>query len=77
SREGDYYVGRRQVRNPRPQTLRRAIEQVLGDKRDVPVVVRADARAPWQAVVTVMDVLGGLGLDRLSLATVQPAGERR
>ncbi len=74
TREGAYFVGKEQVLNARPETLRRAIEQVLDGKRDVPVVVRADAQAPWQAVVTVMDVLGGLGLQRLSLATVQPAG---
>jgi biopolymer transport protein ExbD len=33
------------------------------------VVVRADARTPYQSVITAMDALGQLGFNRLSLAT--------
>ena len=35
-----------------------------------PVVIRADARTPHQAVVTAMDVVSRLGLVNISLATV-------
>lgn len=72
---GDFFINDQQVLNPRPETLRRAIVQTIGDRRDLSVIVRADARSPVQSVVTAMDVTGQLGLTQLSLATSQPAGE--
>ena len=72
---GDYFINEQQVINTEPETLRRAIVQSIGARRDLPVIVRADARAPFQAVVTAMDVTGQLGLTQLSLATSQPPGD--
>ncbi len=69
--QGEYFVNDQQVVNNRPETLKRAIRQVIGDERDLPVVVRADGQASHQSVVTVMDVVQQLGLNRLSLATTQ------
>lgn len=69
---GDFFINEQQVLNPRPETLRRAILQTIGERRDLPVIVRADARSPVQSVVTAMDVTGQLGLTQLSLATSQP-----
>ncbi|MFN9967433.1 MAG: ExbD/TolR family protein, partial [Lysobacteraceae bacterium] len=37
------------------------------------VVLRADGRAPHQAVVTAMDALGKAGFTRLSIATTPEA----
>ena len=72
---GDYFINEQQVVNTQADTLRRAIVQVIGDRRDLPVVVRADARSPFQSVVTAMDVTGQLGLTQMSLATTQPPGD--
>jgi len=69
---GDFFIDNKQVVNAKPETLRRAIIQSIGDQRDLPVILRADARTPYQAVVTAMDVTGQLGLSKLSLATSQP-----
>ena len=43
---------------------------MAGEARDVPVTIRADARATHQSVVTAMDVLGRLGFRAISIATV-------
>lgn len=72
---GDFFIDGQQVINNEPETLRRAIVQAIGDRRDVPVIVRADGRGPVQAIVTAMDVTGKLGLTQLSLATTQPPGD--
>lgn len=72
---GDYFINEQQVINTEPETLRRAIVQSIGARRDMPVIVRADARTPFQAVVTAMDVTGQLGLTQLSLATSQPPSD--
>jgi len=70
---GRYFVGANEVLNPDPGTLREAIARVAGEDRERPVVIRADARAAHQSVVTAMDVLGQLGFTRLQLATTSPS----
>jgi biopolymer transport protein ExbD len=69
---GAYIVNGHELVNNERRTLRVAIERLLGDKRDVPVLIRADAAATHQSVVTVMDVLGRLGFVKISIATVTP-----
>jgi len=66
---GQYYLNDRQLVDGRPVTLRAAFEEVAGDDRDVPVILRADAQTPHHFVVTAMDVTAQLGFKRLSIAT--------
>jgi biopolymer transport protein ExbD len=73
---GSYLVNGRELVNSERRTLRAAIERLAGDKRDVPVFIRADAEATHQAVVTAMDVAGQLGFVRLNIATVTPPESR-
>jgi biopolymer transport protein ExbD len=46
------------------------VSKLAGEKRDIPITIRADARASHQSVVTAMDVLGRLGFRAISIATV-------
>ena len=69
---GAYLVNGRPLVNNERRTLRAAIERVLGDERNVPVYIRADANATHQAVVTAMDVAGQLGFVNVNIATVTP-----
>jgi biopolymer transport protein ExbD len=74
--EGDYLINGRQTINRRPITLRRALADVAGERRDQAIVIRADARASHQSVVTAMDVAGRLGFMRINIATMeQGAGD--
>lgn len=75
SADGRYFVNGRAVVDRRVQTLRRAIEKAAGGRRDVPLVIRADARAQHQAVVRAMDAAGRAGFKHLSIATVRAAEE--
>jgi biopolymer transport protein ExbD len=47
------------------------VAEVAGEGRDAHVVLRADAHATHQAVVTAMDVLGRMGFAQLDIATIQ------
>jgi len=71
--QGGYRVNERELVNSGRDTLRRAVERVAGSARDGRVVLRADARATHQSVVTAMDVLGRMGFTQLDIATVAPA----
>lgn len=73
--QGRYFLGQREVVNTRPETLKAAISKAVGDDRELPVVIRADARTPHQSVVTAMDVLAQLGFANLSIATTRPEEE--
>jgi len=69
SANGNYYVNDRELVNNRPSTLESAIRRVIGDDREMPVTIRADANASHQSVVTVMDVAGRLGFSRIQVVT--------
>jgi biopolymer transport protein ExbD len=46
--------------------------QAAARGRELPLILRADGRTPHQAVVTVLEVAGQLGLKQLAIATVNP-----
>ena len=50
-------------------TLKAALH-TAAQGRELPLILRADGRTPHQAVVTVLDVAGQLGLKQLAIATV-------
>lgn len=70
---GNYLLNGRQLLNSDRRRLRAAIERVMGDRRDVDVIVRADAESRLQAAVTAMNVAGELGFTSINIATVTTA----
>lgn len=68
---GKYYINDRQVVNTQLDTLKKALLKSIGDKKDVALVLRADAKTPHQSVVRAMDAASQLGLTRLSIATLE------
>lgn len=67
--DGRYFVDDREALRTDVDALKRTIAEVAGPDRDRPVLLRADARTPHQAVVTALDALGQLGFQRISIAT--------
>jgi biopolymer transport protein ExbD len=69
--QGRYFLGEQQVVNTELKTLKGAISKVLGEREGLPVIIRADAKTPHQAVITALDATSQLGLTRISLATTR------
>ncbi len=67
--EGRYFVGDREVLRTDLDALKQVLLEEGGEDRARPVLLRADARTPHQAVVTALDALGQLGFRRISIAT--------
>ena len=67
--EGRYVVGDQEVLRTDIDALKQTLNAVGGSDRNRPVLLRADARTPHQAVVTALDALGQLGFRRISIAT--------
>ena len=72
-KQGHFFVANNRVLGDDEATLSRAIQAVAGGDRERPVLLRADAMTPNQAVVTAMDALGQLGFKHLSIATTPAA----
>jgi biopolymer transport protein ExbD len=69
--KGRYYINDRQLVNTQLKTLKMALLKIAGDKKDIPIVLRADAKTPHQSVVTAMDAASQVGLTRLSISTLE------
>jgi biopolymer transport protein ExbD len=77
-REGRFYVNQEEVVDRSAATLKRALAGAIaadGDEaalKDRPVLIKADANTPHQAVMTAMDAASQLGLARIAFAASQP-----
>ncbi len=70
---GTFFVNQREVVNTEIATLMMAISKAVGDERDLPVIINADAKTPHQSVMTAMDAASQLGLTKMTFAAHQPA----
>ncbi len=68
-KEGRYFVNGKGLVNESIDTLKRAIQPILNENKDVSVIISADANTPYQSVVTAMDATSQLGVTNLKMAT--------
>lgn len=72
---GIFYINHQEVINTQIETLKRAIQKAVGDDKDLPVIINADARTPHQSVMTAMDAASQLGLVRMTFSAHRPPAE--
>lgn len=72
--DGGYSVNGKPLVNKQLNTLKKAIESVGQGKTDLPFVITADAKVPYQSVVVAMDVAGRLGYVNMKVTTKRPEG---
>ena len=68
---GSYYVDDRAVVDRQHLTLVRALTGALGERKDLPVLIQADANTPHQAVMTALDAAAEVGLTRIAFAAIR------
>ena len=73
--EGNFYVNKQPLINSQIETLRRAIQKQSAGDTSLPLVISADAKAPYQSVVSAMDAAGQEGFKNLKMATRRPTDE--
>lgn len=69
---GRFFIDRQEVVNTELDTVKRAMDKIVAGRKDLIVVISADAKTPHQAVITAMDAARQLGLVRITLAAQQP-----
>ncbi len=65
---GRMYLNDQQLMDDQRQTMIAAFEQAAGNRRDLPLLLRADRMTPHHYVVMAMDVAAELGFTNLSIA---------
>ena len=73
--QGRMFLNDRQLVDDRAQTLKAAFVEAAGDRRDLPLILRADRETPHHFVITAMDVAAQLGFINLSIAADRSDGQ--
>jgi len=77
SASGQYFVNNRALIDNRAETLRAAIVKLMPNLDVDSVTITADGQASHQSVVTAMDVVGKLGIVKISISTVSATDTSR
>lgn len=70
---GNFFVNAKPLVNGQLATLKAAVQEVSQGNSELPMVISADGKAPYQAVATAMDAAGQLGFHKLTMAAQAPA----
>ncbi len=66
---GNFYVNKQALINSQIETVKKAIVKVSDGNTSLPLIISADAKAPYQAVITAMDAAGQEGFTNIQMAT--------
>jgi biopolymer transport protein ExbD len=71
---GFYRIDGRALINTDRETLESALKNLSQGDLSTPLTVTADATSPYQAVVKIIDIAGGMGFTKINITT-QPEAE--
>jgi len=71
-RTGRHWVDDARVLDRDIETLKQALVGAVGPRRDLPVLIKADARTPHEAVMRALDAASQLGLTQVVFAADRP-----
>jgi len=73
---GRYFVNNRRLRDNKIETLKQAIRETVGDKKNPHIIINSDKDTSYQSVMTAMDAVRQSGMNRFSLSVKQPKSEK-
>ncbi len=69
--KGAFYINNHRLKNTSAEQLLVELHRLIGENKEMPVVIQSDSQSPVQSLVTAMDVVGQIGLKHLSIATTK------
>jgi len=69
---GNIFVNAKALANPQLETIKSALQSVSNGNNELPLIISADAKAPYQSVATAMDAAGQMGFHKLTMAAQAP-----
>jgi biopolymer transport protein ExbD len=73
--EGHYVIGKHPTVNNQPDTVKKALREIVGENPDPLIVINADRNATHQAVMTVLSVATELGFKHVTFATSESGSD--
>lgn len=68
---GRYFVNNRRLRDNNIATLKWAIRETVGSRKDSHIIINSDKDTSYQSVMTAMDAVRQLGINKFSLSIKQ------
>lgn len=72
-----FFINEHEIVNSGLDTIKKAIKQAAGDKKNPPLLISADGQATHQSVVTVLDAASQLGFVNITFAANEPTKETK
>ena len=72
---GNFYVNQQPLINSQIETVQKAIVAVSEGNTSLPLIISADAKAPYQSIITAMDAAGKEGFSNIQMATRKDQNE--
>lgn len=69
---GNIFVNAHKVASQDVVTIQSALDQVSAGNHELPLIISADGKAPYQSVALAMDAAGQLGFHKLTMAAQAP-----
>jgi biopolymer transport protein ExbD len=69
---GNIFVNAKALANGQIETIKSALQSESNGNSELPLIISADAKAPYQAVATAMDAAGQMGFHKLTMAAQAP-----
>lgn len=73
---GRYFVNNRRVRDNKLATLKWAIKETAGKQKNPHVIINSDKETSYQSVMTAMDAVRQLGMNKFSLTVKESKTEK-
>ena len=73
TKDGSYAIDNEVVNGNSRDILKATLQRMSNNDSTLPLVISADAKAPHESVVRIMEVAGSLGFSKLSIATREAA----
>ena len=67
--DGKIYINGKVLKNSEFETIKKSLSIITANKKDLPIVISADANVKHQAVIHLLDVLRQLDLVKITFAT--------
>lgn len=72
---GFYQINGRALVNTDTETLESALKNLSENDLSKPITITSDANAPYQSVVSVIDIAGSLGFSKINITTSPDQGQ--
>ncbi|MGB0238730.1 MAG: ExbD/TolR family protein [Cycloclasticus sp.] len=70
-----FFINQKEVVNSGLETIKKALKQAAGERKNPPLLISADGQATHQSVVTVLDAAAQLGFVNITFAANEPKPE--